>query len=96
MWLLRIFGFIIIIFGALLTIGGVKLASLGGSLYYLLIGLTLIVSGSLCIVGRVAGIYVYFVAFLATFIWSLRPASTDGPWFLASSGLLFYLLSRCW
>jgi quinoprotein glucose dehydrogenase len=78
MWLLRIFGLIIFIFGALLAIGGVKLASLGGSLYYLLIGLTLIVSGTLCLVGRVAGIYVYFVAFLATFIWSLFEAGLDG------------------
>jgi quinoprotein glucose dehydrogenase len=78
MWSMRIFGFVILIFGAVLGIGGVKLASLGGSLYYLLVGITLILSGALTIAGRVAGLYVYSVAFLATLVWSLFEAGLDG------------------
>jgi quinoprotein glucose dehydrogenase len=78
MWSMRIFGFIILIFGALLGIGGVKLVSLAGSPYYLLVGIALIFSGALTIAGRVAGLYVYFVAFLATIVWSLFEAGLDG------------------
>jgi quinoprotein glucose dehydrogenase len=78
MWSMRIFGFIILIFGALLAIGGVKLVSLAGSPYYLLVGIALIFSGALTIAGRVAGLYVYFVAFLATLVWSLFEAGLDG------------------
>jgi len=75
---MRIFGFIILIFGALLGIGGGKLVSLAGSPYYLLVGIVLIFSGALTIAGRVAGLYVYFVAFLATLVWSLFEAGLDG------------------
>jgi quinoprotein glucose dehydrogenase len=78
MWSMRLFGFTILIFGAVLAIGGVKLASLGGSLYYLVIGLALIVSGALTMAGRVAGLTIYYVAFLATLIWSLFEAGLDG------------------
>ena len=75
---MRIFGFLILAFGAVLAVGGVKLASLGGSPYYLLVGITLILSGALTIAGRVAGLYVYFFAFLATLVWSLFEAGLDG------------------
>jgi len=69
MWSMRIFGLIIIVFGAVLAVGGVKLAALGGSLYYLLVGITLIFFGGLTIAGRGAGLYVYFVAFLGTCVY---------------------------
>jgi len=78
LWMFRVLGIIFLLIGAVLAIGGVKLASLGGSLYYLIIGLTLVIAGLLTIVGRLAGPYLYFVAFLATLVWSLFEAGLDG------------------
>ncbi len=68
-WILRAFGAILLLLGAVLTIGGVKLAMLEGSLYYAIIGVVLIASGALIFFRRVFGSHLYFIAFAATLIW---------------------------
>ena len=49
LWMFRGLGTIFFLIGAVLAIGGCKLAILGGSPYYVIIGLFLIVAGALTI-----------------------------------------------
>ena len=44
-WLTVVLGVLLLLIGVVLTIGGVQLAALGGSWYYVLAGLALIASG---------------------------------------------------
>jgi len=78
LWMFRGLGVILFLIGVVLATGGCKLALLGGSLYYVIIGLFLIVSGVLTILGRVEGLYIYILAFLITLVWSLFEAGLDG------------------
>src|ERR1700743_264946 len=78
LWLLRLFGLVLLAIGAVLAIGGFKLVSLGGSPYYIIIGIVLFVSSLLTLLGRVLGYQLYVLAFLATLIWSLYESGLDG------------------
>lgn len=78
LWLFRILGLIFFAIGAVLVVGGFKLAALGGSLYYVIIGLFLSASGILTALGRVQGLYLYTLAFLITVVWSLWESGLDG------------------
>ena len=77
-WLLRLFGLMLLIIGAILVIGGVKLTSLGGSPYYLFIGIVLAVAGILALLGRFIGLQVYLAAFVVTFLWAIWEVGFDG------------------
>ena len=77
-WLLRLFGLMLLIIGAILVIGGVKLTSLGGSPYYLFIGIVLAVAGVLALLGRFIGLQVYLAAFIITFLWAIWEVDFDG------------------
>jgi quinate dehydrogenase (quinone) len=68
---LRLFGAILVIVGLALGYGGIQLLMLGGSAYYAIIGLLLIVSGVLFILKKTAAAWVYAVAFIGTVIWAL-------------------------
>jgi quinoprotein glucose dehydrogenase len=72
-----ILGLIIALIGGILTVGGAWLAALGGSLYYLLTGLAMIVAGILLIRRRVAGGLLYILIVVATLIWALVEVGTD-------------------
>jgi quinoprotein glucose dehydrogenase len=78
LWTLRGLGIIFALIGIVLAVGGCKLALLGGSLYYAIIGLFLIAAGILTIFTRVEGLYVYFIAFLITLVWSFFESGLDG------------------
>lgn len=64
------FGFVVALIGAVLTIGGAWLAALSGSLYYLLTGLTMIVSGALLARARPAGGWLYVAIVALTNAWA--------------------------
>jgi len=68
---LCISGIIFAIIGACLAIGGVWLISLGGSWYYLLAGLGLLVTGVLLVRGSVAALWLYGAVLLGTLVWSI-------------------------
>ncbi|MDX3908394.1 MAG: membrane-bound PQQ-dependent dehydrogenase, glucose/quinate/shikimate family [Sphingobium sp.] len=72
-----ILGLIIAVIGAILAVGGAWLAALGGSLYYLLTGLAMIVAGTLLIRRRKAGGMLYILIFVATIVWALAEVGTD-------------------
>ncbi|NJR79393.1 membrane-bound PQQ-dependent dehydrogenase, glucose/quinate/shikimate family [Sphingomonas corticis] len=73
-WTLRLLGAAICLFGVPMAIGGVMLAGVGGSWYFLLMGAVMTASGVLIARRRVAGAWLYGAAFAATIVWALGDA----------------------
>ncbi|WP_252867004.1 membrane-bound PQQ-dependent dehydrogenase, glucose/quinate/shikimate family [Janthinobacterium lividum] len=100
--LLKVTGVIFILFGLALLGGGIWLASLGGSWYYLLAGIGMLVAGALVFQGKRST--QPFMAFLliATLIWSVIEVKFDwwqllprlDIWFAAAVWLLLPFVSR--
>ena len=86
-----IFAIVLFLLGVVLGGGGVELAVLGGSLYYVITGIALIVAALLLWRGRRAGMWVYLAIIAYTLAWSLWEIGLDG-WSLASRLGLFVLL----
>ncbi|WP_414899585.1 membrane-bound PQQ-dependent dehydrogenase, glucose/quinate/shikimate family [Sphingomonas flavalba] len=61
-----------------LLVGGGRLAALGGSAYYLLAGMAMLVSGLLLMRGRMIGGWLYAAVFLFTVIWALWEVGANG------------------
>lgn len=68
---LAVLGLVLIATGLFMLIGGVYLASLGGSLYFAPAGLGLLVAGGLLALRRPLGAILYLAVFLLTIIWAL-------------------------
>lgn len=68
---IRLLGAILAVIGGVLAVGGVWLAAIGGSPYYLLAGVALLAGGALLIRLRRLGLIVYAATFALTFIWAL-------------------------
>ncbi len=83
-----VFGALLILLGVVLGGGGMELALLHGSLYYLVTGVVLVTAGLLLWWGRRAGMWLYFAIIAYTVIWSLWEVGLDG-WSLASRVGLF-------
>lgn len=79
--LVLIVGGLLAVIGLILTIGGIWLAALGGSIYYLLAGIGLIAAGVLMMGGRPLGAYVYLAVFALTLVWALWEVGLN-PWAL--------------
>src|SRR5215475_13210021 len=77
-WSPRVLGGIVALLGLILAGGGAYLASLGGSLYYVLVGVTLVTAGLLMIRGKIEGIYTYVGAFAFTAVWSFWEVGLSG------------------
>ena len=100
--LLKVTGVIFILFGLALLGGGIWLASLGGSWYYLLAGIGMLVAGALVLQGKRSA--QPFMAFLliATLIWSVIEVKFDwwqllprlDIWFAAAVWLLLPFVNR--
>ena len=69
-WLVRALGLVLALIGLTLLIGGAWLLWLGGSAYYLLAGIGLLLSGVLLLRLRPAGAWLYVLVFLATLVWA--------------------------
>ena len=67
-----------LIIGIVLAIGGGWLIALGGSLYYLPVGIGLIVSGYLLWQRRIEAAFLYLLIFVATLIWAWWEVGTNG------------------
>jgi quinoprotein glucose dehydrogenase len=100
--LLKVSGVIFILFGLALLGGGIWLATLGGSWYYLLAGIGMLVAGALVFQGkRSAQPFMAFLLF-ATLIWSVIEVKFDwwqllprlDIWFAAAVWLLLPFVSR--
>ena len=63
-------GVVIALIGVVLAVGGVWLAWLGGSFYYLLTGIAMVVSGVLLARGRMLGGWLYAAIVVLTILWA--------------------------
>ncbi|MGH8240555.1 MAG: membrane-bound PQQ-dependent dehydrogenase, glucose/quinate/shikimate family, partial [Steroidobacteraceae bacterium] len=75
----------------MLVPGGIQLATLGGSLYYAIAGVLLIVSAVLLWRGQPWGAYLYGLLTLGTIVWAISESGFDG-WALAPRVLPFLVL----
>jgi quinate dehydrogenase (quinone) len=80
-----------LLIGLVLAAGGVRLATLGGSLYYVIAGVMLIASAVLLWGGQRLGAYLYGLLTLGTIVWALVESGFDG-WALAPRVLPFLVL----
>ena len=72
------FAAILALIGLILVIGGVQLAYLGGSFYYVIAGFALLASGVAFGLGRPLGLYLYAGAFVFTLLWALWEVGFNG------------------
>ncbi len=82
---------LLLLLGAALTAGGIWLAALGGSWYYLIAGLAIAISGGLLMARRTDGLVLYAVTLFATLIWAVWEAGFDW-WALSARGSLLVIL----
>ena len=82
---------LMLLLGALMAIGGAYLAMLGGSWYYLIAGVGLLVTAGLVFARRRAAIWLYAVLLLGTLAWTLYEVRFDW-WQLAPRIDLWCLL----
>lgn len=70
-WPLLAFGVVLAAIGIALTLGGLRLATLGGSWYYLLAGIGLVLSGVLYARRNIKGAWLFAAVFIGTLVWAL-------------------------
>ncbi|MCC7699235.1 membrane-bound PQQ-dependent dehydrogenase, glucose/quinate/shikimate family [Janthinobacterium sp. EB271-G4-7A] len=100
--LLKVTGVIFILFGLALLGGGIWLATLGGSWYYLLAGIGMLIAGALVFQGKRSAQPFMALLLLATLIWSVIEVKFDwwqllprlDIWFAAAVWLLLPFVSR--
>ncbi len=73
-WAYRIVGALCALFGLLFVGGGAYLASLGGSLYFAVAGVLLLVAGVLLWRGQRAGAWLYALALIGSAAWAVWEA----------------------
>ena len=71
-------GVLVALMGLSLAGGGVYLAALGGSWYYVLAGAMFLAAGYLIINGRIAGLYTYVGGFAFTCVWAFWEVGLSG------------------
>src|SRR5690606_29830216 len=79
------------LFGIVLLAGGIWLAALGGSWYYLLTGAVLIAIAFMLARGMLEALWLYALLVVATVAWALWEAGLDW-WPLAARGDVLFLL----
>jgi quinoprotein glucose dehydrogenase len=70
-WPLLVLGTITLLLGLVLAVGGAYLASLGGSWYYVLAGIGLVVAGVQLARRRASGAWWFALVFVGTLLWSI-------------------------
>lgn len=86
-----VLGAITAVIGLYLAYGGVQLLQLGGSWYYLPVGILIAVSGVLLALGHVRGAWLYGLSFVITVIWALFEAGLAFWPLAARLGLLAFI-----
>jgi len=82
LWITRAMAVLLILIGLAIGGGGIVLVSLGGSFYYVLGGITVLVSGVSLWQRHALALHLYAAFLIATLIWSLTEVGADG-WALA-------------
>ncbi|WP_312406431.1 membrane-bound PQQ-dependent dehydrogenase, glucose/quinate/shikimate family [Rhizobium sp.] len=87
----RIGGVITALLGLAILWYGAKLALAGGSPFYVIMALGLIVSGALLIARRQAGLWIYALTLAVTFIWTLYEVGFDKWQWIPRGALVIFL-----
>ncbi|EZP74456.1 Glucose dehydrogenase [Sphingomonas paucimobilis] len=77
-WPAILLGGVIGLIGLVLTVGGAWLAIIGGSVYYLITGVAMMVSGWLLYRRRMLGAWLYIAVVAATILWAFWEVGTNG------------------
>lgn len=92
---MRIVTFLLLVLtGLAMAVPGIYLATLGGSLYYAIAGIALVASGWLVLRRRPWGLYLFWIVFVATILWSLWEVGFDA-WQLMPR-LVFLIGAAIW
>ena len=84
-------GILLLLMGLAMLAGGMKLSMLGGSLYYLLAGIGLAVTGVLLLAARRAALGLYALVLFASTVWALWEVGLDWWQLVPRLALLFAL-----
>ncbi len=84
-------GILLLLMGLAMLAGGVKLSMLGGSLYYLLAGIGIALSGILLLLRRRAALGLYAIVLFASTVWALWEVGLDW-WQLVPRLALWFVL----
>ncbi|UJB18749.1 MULTISPECIES: membrane-bound PQQ-dependent dehydrogenase, glucose/quinate/shikimate family [Lysobacter] len=87
-WPMRLVSAVVFLLGLALFGGGVYLAVLGGSWYYLLTGLALMVSGGQLFRDRRDGVWLFGGVFVATIVWTIWESGSSYWGWVPRLGLL--------
>ena len=87
----RLLGVLLLIMGLALLAGGIKLTMLGGSLYYLLAGIGIALTGILLLANHRAALGLYAVVLFASTVWALWEVGLDWWQLVPRLALLFAL-----
>jgi quinoprotein glucose dehydrogenase len=95
-WAAIVLAIVIALIGIVLTIGGVWLAVLGGSIYYLIAGIAMLASAWFLFRGRLLGGWIYIGLFILTAIWGFAESRGNAwamvPWLVAPLVMLIWTL----
>ena len=87
---------VLALIGIVLTIGGAWLALLGGSIYYLIAGIVMLVSAWFLFRGRLLGGWIYIGLFILSAVWGFAESRGNAwamiPWLVAPLVLLIAVL----
>jgi quinoprotein glucose dehydrogenase len=86
-----IMSFILLLLGIVFAVGGLWLAVLGGSLYYVIAGIAIALSGWLLLMRRASGLILYALTLLGTLAWALAEVGFDW-WALSPHETLLFAL----
>ncbi|MBF8747244.1 glucose/quinate/shikimate family membrane-bound PQQ-dependent dehydrogenase [Pseudomonas putida] len=84
-------GVVLLLMGLALVAGGIKLATVGGSLYYLIAGVGIALTGILLLLGKPAALWLYALVLFASTVWSLVEVGLDW-WRLVPRLALWFVL----
>ncbi|WP_252945362.1 membrane-bound PQQ-dependent dehydrogenase, glucose/quinate/shikimate family [Oceanicola sp. 502str15] len=70
-------GLVIGLLGAVICAGGIWLLSLGGSGYYAVAGIGMVLSGMLLFCGNIGGFWLYLLVWIGTCIWAVWEVGVD-------------------
>lgn len=70
-WLLVAYAVVLAVLGAALAYEGGRLVAVGGSWYYVLAGIAVLVAGVLLALGKRAGLWLFGATLAATIVWAL-------------------------
>jgi quinoprotein glucose dehydrogenase len=95
-WAAIILAILMAIIGIALTIGGLWLVALGGSVYYLIAGVAMLASAWLLFRGRLLGGWIYIGLFILSAIWGFAESRGNAwamvPWLVAPLVILIFTL----